>query len=106
MGDSSDCGKVVEVLMITSSSGPGLLFPKVFPIVYKNHHYISLLLFFLDLSFRSHCILVNREGGRMMRQLGRLQLEKLSKKLEFAGFYWSEQPFFIHNLFVCPSMDV
>ena len=27
--DSSGSGKVVQVLMISSSSGPGLLFPKV-----------------------------------------------------------------------------
>lgn len=70
--------------MITSSGGPGLLFPKVFIIVLRIVCFSSFLT-----KFQITLYLVGyREGGRMMRRSRRLQLEKLSKKLEFAGFYW------------------
>ncbi|RZS21850.1 hypothetical protein BHM03_00054559 [Ensete ventricosum] len=66
-----DPDKEVEVLMINSPSGPGLLFPKELYIV------LRLLSLFL-----------HREDGKMMKQLKRQLYEKLWKKQEFVGISW------------------
>lgn len=50
--------KIIEVLMINSPSGPGLLFPKVFPVFYWHLKLLDLVRsFFLNFSFWNNLFL-------------------------------------------------